>query len=165
MYDNEIYEKFEVSNDGRIRNANTQRVYKTFVNKNGYVQICVSLGSRKKQKVFKLHRAIAETFIPNPDNKPEVNHKDGNKENNRITNLEWSTGSENIRHAYATGLLKPKLGVDRPNAKLTVEDVLYIREHYTPRDKEYGAVALGKKFGVNNMQIIRTARKEKYTNI
>ncbi len=57
-------------------------------------------------KIYRAHRIIAETFIPNPENKPEVNHIDGNKSNNDISNLEWVTPSENNQHAYDTGLAK-----------------------------------------------------------
>ena len=53
-----------------------------------------------------VHRIVAKTFIPNPENKTDVNHKDGNKKNNHVDNLEWVTKSENTRHAYSTGLLK-----------------------------------------------------------
>lgn len=67
----------------------------------GYMRV------RIKGKHYKIHRLVAETFIPNPENKREVNHKDGNKLNNRADNLEWATRSENQKHAYKLGLQKP----------------------------------------------------------
>lgn len=75
------------------------------------------------------HRIVASTFIPNPDNKPQVNHIDGNPLNNHVSNLEWCTQSENIKHAYATGLKKPikYLGTNHPKHKLKDEDVLAIK--------------------------------------
>ena len=63
-----------------------------------------SNSSNRKQKIHKIHRLVAEHFISNPENKPCVNHKDGNKLNNSIDNLEWVTVSENTRHAYANKL-------------------------------------------------------------
>lgn len=66
------------------------------------------MGSQDKKKVFKIHRAVAGTFIPNPESLPEVNHKDGNKLNNHVTNLEWVTGLANIQHALENGLIDPK---------------------------------------------------------
>ena len=165
VYQGVSYEKFEASTDGHLRNVNTGTVYKEHVNKNGYCQVAVSLGNRKNVKVFKIHKAIAETFIPNPDDKPEVNHKDGNKLNNCVDNLEWMTGAENTRHAYQTGLAKAKAGTDNYCAKLTEDDVRYIREHYIPRSSEYGARALGRKFDVNHKRILMIINGISYKNV
>lgn len=79
-----------------------EKILKHVINRHGYVDI--SLGQQKK----KLHRLMAEAFIPNPDNKPCINHKDGNKLNNSVYNLEWCTHSENVYHAYSIGLMIPK---------------------------------------------------------
>jgi hypothetical protein len=66
----------------------------------------VILSKNHKQRCCLIHRLVAETFIPNPNNLLEVNHKDGNKQNNDVTNLEWCTRLENIRHIYKNGLKK-----------------------------------------------------------
>lgn len=165
IYQGNAFDRFEISTDGQMRNVNTQKIYKTFINKRGYEQVCVSLGSRDKKKVFKIHKAVAETFIPNPYNKREVNHIDGNKQNNNVQNLEWVTGAENMRHAAYNGLLHPNRGNEHPSAKLTAEDVVYIREHYICRDKQYGSYALGRKFNVHPSVIFKVVNEKSYVNV
>ncbi len=165
IYQGEIYDKFEISNDGQLRNIKTETIYKQTINKNGYCQVCVSLGSRSKKKVFKIHKAVAETFIPNSENKEEVNHKDGNKTNNNVLNLEWATDSENKQHAYKNGLMKPLYGIDNGASKLTQNDIRYIREHFIYGDHEYGARALGRKFNIDKNMILDVVRNISYINV
>jgi hypothetical protein len=96
----EDYPKYEVNEYGDVRNVKTGKLLKSFVNHRGYLRI--NLNGKSKF----IHRLIAEYFIPNPDNKPQINHINGNKLDNRIENLEWTTNSENMLHAYKTGLRK-----------------------------------------------------------
>ena len=104
-------------------------------------------------KPYRVHRLVAEAFIPNTENKPCINHKDGNKLNNSVDNLEWCTHSENIIHAYQTGLEQPMCGEQHHAHKLTEDAVKYIKQVYAKRDKEFGAVALAKKFNVDRTTI------------
>jgi len=76
--------------------------------KRGYLEVCLSKMSHSDRKSHKVHRLVAEAFVPNPDNKPHINHKDGNKLNNSFENLEWVTPKENVQHAIRIGLFKPK---------------------------------------------------------
>lgn len=146
---------YEVSNFGEIRNSKTKKVRKQNINRGGYCYVVVSVGSRSCKKLWRVHKAVAETFIPNTDNKPIVNHMDGNKLNNHVDNLEWCTNQENIIHASECGLLKSRHGEECSYAKLSWEEVQYIRENYKPKDPKYGCRALGRKFSVSHVTILR----------
>lgn len=82
------------------------------------------------RKYLRISRMVAEAFVPNPENKPQVNHKDGNKLNNIWTNLEWATGKENVQHAHDTGLCSPSNGETHYRAKLSDLQVAEIRKKY-----------------------------------
>lgn len=111
---------YQVSNLGRVKSLERymngrnggksllkERILKPIKNNRGYLN--VNLSKNRKRKNANIHRLVAKAFIPNPDNKPEVNHVDTNKKNNRADNLEWATTKENIRHAWEKGLCKPTI--------------------------------------------------------
>ena len=94
---NENYENYEVSCLGRIRNKDTSRILINYI-KSGYFHVNLSNNNEKIRKTLKVHRLVAQAFIPNLEEKLEVNHKDKNKLNNNIENLEWMTRKENNIH-------------------------------------------------------------------
>ena len=96
------FPNYLVTPDGRVFTVNGKEKQPS-QNYKGY--LIVNLCSNGKSHLRRVHRLVAVTFIPNPDNKPDVNHKDGNKQNNRVDNLEWVTNSENHWHASREGLL------------------------------------------------------------
>ena len=151
-----ISEKYEASDDGHIRNKKTKKVLKEFVGKDGYVR------TQFDGKTRLVHRVIALTFVASDVNRPFVNHKDGNKQNNSAENLEWCTRSENIQHAYDNGLNHGMKGTSNGRCKLKEADVLYIREKYIPFDKEFGAKALAKRFGVAPQTISAVITKQNW---
>lgn len=95
---------YQISSLGRVRLKGKEQPIKAMRNRDGYLRIRIPINGKRITK--SLHRIVAITFIPNPENKPYVNHIDGNKHNNFLINLEWCTGSENMKHAYAIGLQK-----------------------------------------------------------
>jgi len=125
-----------ISNYGRVKadaittkfgNQNKtypERYLKVWYSTTGYNYIDISVNGKVNR--FLLHRLVAQHFIDNPENKPQVNHKDGNKNNNYEINLEWSTAAENLQHARDLGL-NNSIGCDNKMAKLSISDVLIIR--------------------------------------
>ena len=99
------YPNYSVSNYGRVRNNKTGYILKPL--KVGFGYVVVELWNKNGPKSKKIHRLVAEAFLPNPDKKPQVNHIDGNKKNNRLDNLEWVTASENMKHSYDSKIRVP----------------------------------------------------------
>ena len=104
---------YKVSNYGRIFSKRTNKILKGELTEKGYIRVALT-----EHKRYLVHCIVARTFIPNPENKPQVNHIDGNKQNNYVDNLEWCTQSENMRHALKTGLRIMPKGKDVYNARV-----------------------------------------------
>lgn len=96
---------YVIYEDGRIFDSRKEKFLKEYLNNSGYASVAIQINNIRKRIL--VHRAVAQTFIPNPENKPEVNHINGIKTDNRVENLEWNTREENRKHAYMTGLHKP----------------------------------------------------------
>lgn len=100
------FPNYEVSSYGRVRNSKTRQVLKPQDSGREYHIVRPSLNGRNK--TIKIHRLVAEAFLDPIEDKPNVNHKNGNKVDNASSNLEWSTQSENIKHAYDSGLKRTR---------------------------------------------------------
>lgn len=133
-------EDYIITKNGEIINKHNNHKVKPQKNAKGYLR--VSIGGKR---LF-VHRLVAETYIPNPCNKSQVNHKDGNKENNCIDNLEWVTNQENRNHAVENNL--QICGSKCSWAKLNENDVIYILNN-----KKIPSVELAKKFNVSSHTI------------
>ena len=157
-----INDKYQVSDLGNVKAI--ERVvkfgcaYRTIkpkilipVNIHGYYYVHV--GYREA-----VHRLVAMAFIPNPENKPQVNHKDGVKSNNVVNNLEWCTSIDNNIHAYNTGL--SVRGERHPSSKLIAEDIFEIRKL-----KGLPLIKLSEKFGVSKMCISKIQNNKMWKHI
>ena len=98
---------YYVSEQGQVKNDKTGRILKHSPNKHGYARVSLSNGASKNPTILFPHRAVAELFIPNPNNLPVVNHKNTDKMDPRKDNLEWTTYKENTEHAIANNLWDP----------------------------------------------------------
>jgi len=142
-----------INKKGEVIRIRTRKVIKPSINKKGYFQVCL-----QNKKSYRIHRLVAELFVPNPDNKPQVNHLDGNKLNNHFTNLKWVTNEENQKHAIDNGLWdgissklsKKQMGEGNSAAKLKESDVLTIYE-LLKNGVSVGVIA--KKYNVNHSNI------------
>ena len=118
---------YQISNFGRIKSFSNRSKGKELAlvrNPSGYMYIHLWING--KCRYFRVHRLLAKAFIPNPENKPEINHKNGIKDDNKVENLEWCTHKENMEHAFKIGL-KSHIGEKHPCAKLKNSDVQEIR--------------------------------------
>lgn len=152
--------RYRVSNFGNVLSLVSNKPLKPRRSKKGYLTVVLYL--KGKAKEFKIHRLVAMHFIPNPENKPEVNHKDGNKENNYIGNLEWATTKENINHAVKHNLISDRKGQDHNNAKLDDSAVLEIIERLKLKEKP---AAIARKFGVSRVTISNIKWGKSWTHL
>lgn len=180
----EGFEYYEVSDNGRVRSLPrivpcrgrfiTKRgglILKPGLSGRGYEQVCLWLCNNVSKQKY-VHRLVAEAFLPNPNNKPEVNHIDGNKRNNELANLEWVTASENQQHSISMGL---RLGKKHKNVlckpydwmpkkcKLSFLDAIEIKKWYY-----MGGItirSLAKKYNVSVDTVRDLLNGKRYTHL
>ena len=142
---------YYISENGKVfRNG---RQISTRSDKDGYRMLNMYINKKKKTKL--LHRVIGETYIPNPYDLPQINHKNGIKDDNRISNLEWTTPKRNTQHAIENNLRNTQ-GENNSQSKLTEEQVKEIRKKYV-RNK-YGYKKLADEYNVSDAQIMRIVK-------
>lgn len=156
---------YEISDRGRVRRTKSiARGKKGYVLANvdkgdGYLVVALSKNSQTKTHL--VHRLVAETFLPNPENKPHVNHIDRNRGNNCVENLEWATASENVQHSH-TCIPNLKAGSRNNNSKLTEDAVTDIRKMYSEgfRQKD-----IAEKYGVKRNTVWDIVNRKSWTHI
>lgn len=121
---------YKVSNFGKVKriHGGHKRILKKSLFKSGYVRVCLTVNSI--EKTIRVHRLVAQAFIPNPFNKPFINHIDNNIENNHASNLEWCTSKENKDHSVEQG--RQAYGSKNGNSKFNERDIIKIRSCNLP---------------------------------
>lgn len=155
------FSRYEASNLGRLRSLNYKRTGKVKVLKpaqspDGYMKT-VLLDDEGKYRSWTVHLFVMLAFVGEKPNGMEVNHKNGDKTDNRVENLEYVTHRYNVQHSFDNGFQKPPRGEDNPNAKLTNEDVVEIREYVKSQREQgiryYGRKSLAEKYGITESHV------------
>lgn len=152
------FSKYEASSLGNLRSRNYKRTgkvknLKPTISPDGYYKTVIQT-DKGNYKSGTVHLFVCLAFLGSKPEGKEINHKDGNKLNNKISNLEYVTRSENVLHSYAMGLQKPLRGSTNPSAKLTERDVLAIRAYVRNfKERYYGRKKLAQKYGVSESHI------------
>ena len=156
---------YQVSNMGRMKSIiwRCARLINPCLHTGGY--LILGLYKDGKRRNHYLHVLVAQAFIPNPDNKLQINHIDGDKTNNHVENLEWTTRKENIQHSWKIGLRISRKGTANKNSKLTSEQVHYIRSHYVHHSRKFGSRALSKMFNVDPETILNVVKYKTYKDV
>lgn len=153
-------EKYFVDDEGKVYSAITGKEMYTIKDKCGYLLVQFFDSKEKKRKTYAVHRLIAKTFLGEKKNAEDtINHIDGNKENNRVDNLEYIDRSEQMYHAYRLGLKKP---VHNSNQKLTKEQILEIKARHALGGRGNGAYSIAKTYGVSESCILNIVNGRTY---
>ena len=157
------YSNYSVTKDGRVWTHKLRSGWmKPGVDKNGYVRYPM-ISDNGKRKGMYIHQLVAITYIPNPDNKPNVNHLDHNKSNNSIENLEWCTQKENIVYDWLKGKRKASYGVSCNFNKHPVSLVKKLRQLYD--SGKYTQLSLAKKYNIPFSTVHVIVRRKQWRNI
>ena len=160
---------YQVSNIGRVKSLDRvdsngrkrpMKILQLNPDSDGY--LIVGLHKNGKCKTAKIHRLVAEAFIQNPNRYKEVNHKDENKKNNSVENLEWCTTQYNLTYGHRLECAK---GENNHLHKLTKEQVIEIRRMYKKGDPQLGQSALGRKYGVAHGSIAWIVNRKSWKHI
>lgn len=175
---NEIWKKvegyeniYEVSNHGNIQSidhfvvgkkSRTQkgRVLSVSISTKGYHQVSLSLLGRRFHTG--VHRLVAKAFLANPDNKEQVNHKDGNKSNNHVSNLEWATNQENIIHAYKNNLVKLNYGEKHHQCRFTNNQIKELKRKLA---NGVSGSSISKEYKISQAAVSQIKKGKTYKNI
>lgn len=155
-------EFYVISNLGKIKGVKIGKILKTRINERGYEDVRCSVGNKKI--TVNVHRAVASTFLFKEFDNDVINHKDSDKKNNNVNNLEWCTQQHNVIHAINNGTFIIRKGVESNRGKLNKEQIKYIKEKYIFGSEEFGTVGLSNKFNVNHKTIWRIVNKKTYIN-
>ena len=153
---------YRISDSGEVFSVRTNKILKPSIGRDGYSKVILSVNN--KRKTFRVNRLVATAFVDNLENKPIVNHIDGNKLNNCSNNLEWVTERENAIHASKIGLLRGKNGEFNPMCKLTKDQVDEIRKTYKKGSHDANARILADRFNVSDSTIWLIAKGEIWNN-
>ena len=152
---------YKVSSHGRVYSSVTNKIMKSSESSHGY--LVVQLSNHGKSREWKVHRLVAISFIPNPFNLPQVNHKDLDKKNNFVENLEWCTLKFNIEHASRNGRRTAgATGTLSPNHKLTESDVREIRRQL---NLGISGAQIARKYNVDNTTIYNIKHGETWKDV
>lgn len=148
--------KYEVSENGLVRKPKTKRAIKTsYIHPSGYKFLVLT--KDRKRSTTAIHRLVAKAFIPNPNNLPQVNHKDTDKTNNHFSNLEWCTNAENQAHAIKNGLVRYVKGSEHGNSIIDEHIAASIRVEYMTG--KYSWRTLGQKYGISKAHVGQILRR------
>jgi len=163
---------YEISDLGRVRSIDRIQINSKGIQRRdkgriltlvdrGNDYLFVSLSKNNKKHNFSVHTGVAQAFIPNPENRPQVNHKDGDKRNNVKTNLEWATAQENSIHAFENNLRISVKGESHGGNKLTEMQVLEIRRMSTNSSHQ----SIADMFDVSRSAVSKIVRRDMWKHI